>query len=173
MSSYFSRFAPDSGSSGTRQPTVLNASFPSQRSESQLMATSGDSQSASGSQIQGRFEAMLNDNRLLELKRCIDKLVKGQDDVNNSIDALKAALLQTADQVGVLDRKLSSISEEIKCIRREAKRPRCEERVVAILDSAKEGGDSGSELQDSLDEEDEVSQDVQDYLIKKCRKNFN
>ena len=147
MSSYFSRFAPDSGASavwpGGGAPA---ASLPSQRSmESLPQAGASDSQSGGGSQNQSRFDAILNGNRLTELKR-------GMDTTVSSVEALTVTLKLAVDHIYALENKVENILTEVKRLRGNTSYH--EEQDVEQVDE---------------DVEEGQSQDVQEYLIKKCR----
>ena len=147
MSSYFSRFAPDSGASAVWQGGgAPAASLPSQRSmESQPQAGASDSQSGGGSQNQSRFDAILNGNRLTELKR-------GMDTTVSSVEALTVTLKLAVDHIYALENKVENILTEVKRLRGNTSYH--EEQDVEQVDE---------------DVEEGQSQDVQEYLIKKCR----
>ena len=149
MSSYFSRFAPDSGASAVRQGGgAPAASLPSQRSmESQPQAGASDSQSGGGSQNQSRFDAILNGNRLTELKR-------GMDTTVSSVEALTVTLKLAVDHIYALENKVENILTEVKRLRGNTSYH--EEQDVEQVDE---------------DVEEVQSQDVQEYLVKKCRTN--
>ena len=151
MSSYFSRFAPDSGASavwpGGGAPA---ASLPSQRSmESLPQAGASDSQSGGGSQNQSRFDAILNGNRLTELKR-------GMDTTVSSVEALTVTLKLAVDHIYALENKVENILTEVKRLRGNTSyhEEQEEEQDVEQVDE---------------DVEEVQSQDVQEYLVKKCR----
>ena len=158
MSSYFSRFAPDlvcSGSGPTRGHAPSGegapaASLPSQRSmESLPQAGASDSQSGGGSQNQSRFDAILNGNRLTELKR-------GMDTTVSSVEALTVTLKLAVDHIYALENKVENILTEVKRLRGNTSyhEEQEEEQDVEQVDE---------------DVEEVQSQDVQEYLVKKCR----
>ena len=153
MSSYFSRFAPDSGAPGAsavrQEGGALPASLPSQRSmESQPQAGASDSQSGGGSQSQSRFDAILNGNRLTDLKR-------GMDTTVSSIEALTVTLKLAVDHIDALERTVENILTEVKSLRGSYHEEHEEEQDVEQVEDE--------------DVEEGQSQDVQEYLVKKCR----